>query len=108
MGVEVVGVSGDTVDGLALFKEVNGLNFTLLSDETGAIAKQFGVPLRKGGTITKTVDDKEVQLTQGVRAKRWTFLIGMDGKIVYKNTAVKAVQDSKDVLAVVKGLSQGE
>jgi thioredoxin-dependent peroxiredoxin len=36
-GVEVVGVSGDKVESLRLFKQAENLNFTLLSDEKGEI-----------------------------------------------------------------------
>src|SRR5579872_2639834 len=38
-GVEVVGVSGDSVATHELFKKVQKLNFTLLSDEQGSVAK---------------------------------------------------------------------
>src|SRR5438552_4001069 len=46
--VEVVGVSGDAVKNHQIFKAVHKLPFTLLADETGAVAKKFGVPLKKG------------------------------------------------------------
>ncbi len=48
-GVEVVGVSGDSVRNHQLFKKEHELNFTLLADEDGNVAKAFGVPLRPGG-----------------------------------------------------------
>ncbi len=96
--VEVVGVSGDEVDGLALFKKAESLNFNLLSDPDGAVAKKFGVPLGEGGEIQKTVDGQAHTLKRGVSAKRWTFVI-KDGKVVYKNTAVDAAGDSKAVQA---------
>ena len=44
-GVEVVGVSGDSVRTQQLFKKVHELNYTLLADEDGAVARKFGVPL---------------------------------------------------------------
>src|SRR5262249_18817362 len=47
-GVEVVGVSGDSVKNHQLFKKVHNLNFTLLADEDGAIAQKFGVPITPG------------------------------------------------------------
>ena len=49
--VEVVGISGDQPEGLALFKRAEGLNFTLLADPEGKVAKAFGVPAGKGGSI---------------------------------------------------------
>ena len=55
-GVEVVGVSGDSVRTQQLFKKVHELNYTLLADEDGAVAKKFGVPVGKGGSIKKEID----------------------------------------------------
>ena len=104
MGVEVIGVSGDTPEGQAIFKRVNGLNFTLLADTDGAVARAFGVPLRDGGAILRSVDGKEVTLTRGVTASRWTFVIGLDGRIAQANTKVKAAEDSKGILAFVGSL----
>ena len=49
----VVGVSGDSVNNLKLFKQANQLNFTLLSDVDGSIARLFGVPIRDGGSIER-------------------------------------------------------
>src|SRR5207253_5281877 len=47
-GIEVVGISGDSVPTHKLFKNYNKLNFTLLSDEKGDVAKLFGVPVTIG------------------------------------------------------------
>lgn len=102
--VIVVGVSGDSVRNHTLFKKVHSLNFPLLADEDGAVAKAFGVPVRKGGSIERTIDEKLETLTRGVSASRWTFVVGKDGKIAHKNTKVKAAEDSKSVLAVVETL----
>lgn len=99
----VVGISGDEVSGLKFFKEANQLNFTLLSDSDGKIATLFGVPVTEGGTIKRTVHDREVELTRGVTAKRWTFIIGKDGKIRYVNQQVDAENDYQAVLDVLKG-----
>jgi peroxiredoxin len=46
-GIEIIGISGDSVITHAHFKKAEKLNFTLLADEDGSIAKQFGVPLGK-------------------------------------------------------------
>ena len=102
----VVGVSGDSVQNLAWFKQVNNLNFLLLADPDGSIAKAFGVPTRDGGEITRTVNDNEVKLVRGVTESRWTFVIDTEGKIVYKDTDVNAGQDSHKVLEFLK-LRQG-
>lgn len=105
LGVEVVGVSGDSPENHRLFKEVHGLNFTLLADEQGKVAKLFGVPTRPGGTFNTEVNGKPVSLTTGIRTARWTFVIGPDGKVVYKNTKVKPAEDSKAVQEVVRKLA---
>ena len=97
-GVEVVGVSGDALTTHQLFKKDQKLNFTLLADEDGSLAKKFGVPVGKGGEVkVKDADGKPVTLKRGVTAARWTFIIGKDGKIAYKNTRVNPGQDSKQV-----------
>ena len=103
-GVEVVGVSGDAVRNHQLFKKVHSLNFTLLADEDGSVAKAFGVPVSAGGTVKSTIDGKEESLVRGVTAKRWTFVIDKQGKVVSKDTEVKAAEDSKKILGVVEGL----
>ena len=102
--VEVVGVSGDNVKGQEAFKKFHKLNFTLLADEKGDVAKAFGVPTSKGGTVKWKIDEKDEEFTRGVTAKRWTFIIGKDGKIAFKNTEVKAADDSKAVMDAVQKL----
>ena len=95
---EVVGISGDTAENLKLFEKAHQLNFRLLADPDGAIAKAFGVPLRDGGEIQREVDGVQHTLKRGVTASRWTFVIGLDGKIAVKNTKVDAPNDSQTVL----------
>ncbi|MDX8337974.1 peroxiredoxin [Draconibacterium sp. IB214405] len=101
----VVGISGDNVDGLQLFKKANDLNFPLLSDASGEIAKKFGVPVRDGGTITREIDGKEFDLTRGATTSRWTFIIDKKGNIVYKNTDVDVSKDSEEILDFIKNNS---
>jgi len=97
----VVGISGDETDGLKAFKKAEQLNFTLLSDKDGDIAKLYGVPVGEGGSITKNIDNSDVVLKRGVTAKRWTFIIGKDGLIKYMNTQVDAENDYKAVLEIL-------
>jgi peroxiredoxin Q/BCP len=107
LDVEVVGVSGDSVKNHQLFKKVHKLNFTLLADEDGSVAKKFGVPTGKGGTFKFKDSDGEFHtLVRGVTTQRWTFVIGRDGKIALKETKVNAAEDSKRILEVVKNLSK--
>lgn len=103
LGVEVVGVSGDTVKNHQLFKHAHNLNYALLADTEGKVAEAFGVPFTPGEKSFKAViDGKEEVLVRLGTAKRWTFVIGKDGKIVYKNENVNAATDSKDVAEVVQ------
>lgn len=102
--VEVVGVSGDSAKTHEAFKKFHKLNFTLLADEKGEVAKKFGVPFGKGGTAKAKIDGVEQTFDTGVRINRWTFVIGKDGKIAYKNDKVAAKDDSKKILETVEKL----
>ena len=103
--VVVLGVSGDSAENHKIFKKEHELNFPLLADEDGAVTKAFGVPWTPGPATAKVkADGKEVTLTRGGTAKRWTFLIGKDGKIAMKNSDVKAAEDSKAIIKAVEEL----
>ena len=52
-------------------------------------------------SIEREVDGKKEKLTTVVRAARWTFVIGKDGKIAMKNVKVDAPEDSKSILKLV-------
>jgi peroxiredoxin Q/BCP len=98
LGAEVIGVSGDSPATHALFKQAYKLNFSLVADEDGSLAKRFGVPVGPGGEVrTKDADKKPLILKRAVTTARWTFIIGLDGKIAYKNTKVNPVADSKQI-----------
>jgi len=97
-GVEVVGISGDSVQTHALFKKAQKLNFALLADEDGIVAKKFGVPVGPGGEVkTKDADGNPLLIKRNVTAARWTFVIGKDGKIAYMNTKVVPADDAKKI-----------
>ncbi len=105
IGVEVVGVSGDSVRNHQLFKKAHDLNFALLADPKGIVAMAFGVPFTKvEKSITCEIDGKEEVLTRGGTAKRWTFVVDQNGKVAYKNEKVNAAQDSQKIIDVVKSL----
>lgn len=104
-GVQIVGVSGDSVKNHQLFKKDKSLSFPLLADEDGKVAAAFGVPTREGGSITRVVQGQQKKLTRGVTAQRWTFVIGLDGNIIHKNTDVDAAKDWLSVLNVVRQLT---
>lgn len=105
LGAEVVGISGDSIRNLEIFKRTNNLNFPLLSDPEGEIANSFGVPVRGGGTITRVVDGEEVELERQVTTARWTFIIGRDGNVLYKDTEVDAAGDSEAVIEAIEQLA---
>lgn len=117
-GVKVVGISGDSVENHKLFKEAWKLNFTLIADEEGQIAKRFGVPVnQRGGKVRPRGPDRKpliddlgnpVVLERKVTFSRWTFLIGKDGKILYKNTRVNPAKDSQQVLDFIQSLEKTE
>jgi thioredoxin-dependent peroxiredoxin len=95
---QVVGISGDSPDNLKLFRQAEKLNFPLLSDTKGSIANSFGVPTGEGATLKRTVDGVEHDLVRDLTIKRWTFIAGKDGKIIYKNESVNPEKDTEEVL----------
>jgi thioredoxin-dependent peroxiredoxin len=106
-GAEVIGISGDSSRAHQLFKETHQLTQTLLSDSDGSVARQFGVPCRKGGkAMVKSADDKEVLDSAGqafsiprtVTTASWTFVVDEDGRIIYREQDVSAVKDCQKVL----------
>lgn len=103
-GVQVVGVSGDSSENHQKFEKVHHLNFTLLADEHGDIAKAFGVPLKPGNVFKYKIDGKLETLKRGVTAARWTFVIDKKGNIILKNTKVNAAGDSKAIMKLVESL----
>ena len=110
-GVTVIGVSGDSVKTHQLFKEAWKLNYTLLADETSDVAKKFGVPVTDGGHVQPYSPDRKPLLNEAgdkyrIERKatfaRWTFLIGPNGKVLYKNTKVIPANDAKQVLEFIQ------
>jgi thioredoxin-dependent peroxiredoxin len=106
-GAEVVGVSGDSAKTHALFKDAYKLTITLVADEQGSLAKKFGVPVGAGAEVkTRDADKKLLTLKREVTTARWTFIIGLDGKILYKNTKVDPVKDSAQVIEILDKLDK--
>lgn len=103
-GVAVVGVSADSADNHQVFKKAHKLNFTLLADEKGDVAKKFGVPFsdKAGQANVKDEEGNAIVLKRAGTASRWTFVIGKDGTIIHKDTKVNAAQDSKKILEVIE------
>jgi len=106
-GVEVVGVSGDSVRNHQLFRKAHSLNFTLLADTEGRVAEAFGVPVTKEEKSVKAViDGKDEILVRSITARRWTFVIDRDGRVAAKNTMVAAAEDSRAIADVVAKLAK--
>lgn len=86
LGVQVLGVSTDSVKSHENFKNKYDLNFPLLSDKSKEIIKTYGVESDFGS------------------AKRVTFLIDKSGVIRHIWPKVKAAQHADDVAEKVKEL----
>ena len=86
LGIQVLGVSTDSVKSHENFKNKYDLNFPLLSDKSKEIIKAYGVESDFGS------------------AKRVTFLIDKSGVIKHIWPKVKAVQHAEDVAEKVKEL----
>lgn len=106
--VLVVGVSGDSAENHRHFKEAYQLNFPLLADTGGDIAKAFGVKTGKGFTNKATVNGQEYSFPRSITANRWTFVIDKDWKIAYKNTSVTPAADAGEVMQVVQKLEEAQ
>lgn len=104
VNAQVVGVSGDSPETLELFALEHSLNFNMLSDEHGELAKIFGVPYGEGGTITREIKGTNLDLTRGSTIQRWTFILDQDGTLIYKDTEVDAADDSGKVLEFLSDL----
>lgn len=106
VGAQVVGVSGDKSETLGLFALEHSLNFTLLSDLNGEIAKIFGVPQKEGGTITREIKGQALDLERGISIQRWTFILDQKGTLIYRDMEVNAVEDSNKVKEFLSSLSR--
>ena len=101
----VLGVSGDAVDGQKLFKKVHNLNYTLLADEKGEIAKAFGIPAGPGGVFKfKDSEGKVHELKRGVSISRYHVVIDKTGAIAAIDSVKDAGGDAKKVLEIAKKL----
>jgi peroxiredoxin Q/BCP len=85
--VEVVGVSCDTVESHKAFIAAQGLNFTLVSDPDALIANTYGAR------------------ALGLKlARRVSFLIDREGKIVHITDAMSADTHLKEMQAAIAAL----
>lgn len=106
-GVQVVGVSGDSVATHKLFKAHHKLNFPLLADEKGAVAKAFGITVNKGGespTISET--GEKGKAARGVTIARVTVVIDKAGNVAAIDSVGNAGGDAKRIAELVMKLDK--
>ncbi|RYZ02073.1 MAG: peroxiredoxin [Myxococcales bacterium] len=84
-GATVIGVSTDAVESHRAFAEKHALPFGLASDESGALAKAFGVPMKNG------------------RVTRVSFVVGADGRIKQTFPLVTPKGHAAELLQALKG-----
>ena len=101
LGAEVLGISIDNENSHAEFSKKYSLPFPLLADTDGKIAGLFGVPVSDGGTMDMEVDGNQMSLTRGVTTGRWTFVVDVNGKLIYKDMHVNAAEDAGTVLKFI-------
>jgi peroxiredoxin Q/BCP len=87
--VEIIGVSFDTAESHQKFIAQYNLNFRLLTDPYGTIVNAYGV---KWG-------DRKL-------ARRASFLIGLDGKIVHVTDALNPDVHFSEMKAAIAGLKK--
>ena len=74
-------VSVDTIEDNTKFAQMHEADYPILSDVTKDIATKYGV------------------LSPAGMARRWTFYIGPDGKILHIDNAVKPASAGPDMVA---------
>ena len=95
----MVGVSGDDVKNHRLFKATYQLKQTLLADDHGAVGAAFGMAMSGGGFwAIKDGNGRETQLRRGATESRWTWIIGTNGRVIYKDMNADPDKDGKKVL----------
>jgi len=87
--VEIIGVSFDSAESHKNFISKNKLNFRLLSDSDGKIADAYGV-----------------QVAGRKMARRVSFLIGLDGKIVHVTDSGDPDKHFNEMKAAIAGLKK--
>lgn len=90
-GVEILGVSKDTVASHKRFEEKQGLTFTLLSDPERKVIQAYDVWKEK---------KNYGKISMGV--VRTTYLIDEEGVIIRANDKVKAADDPENMLGEVE------
>lgn len=82
LGVEVIGVSPDSVESHRSFAANHGLNFALLSDPTGEVCRKY-------------------EVIQNGNFRRTSFLIGPDGNIQHLFLDVNPSDHARQIIPIV-------
>lgn len=93
LGAKVVGVSVDDSDSHAKFAEKYHLPFPLLADKDGKVADSYGALTNLG--LIKI-------------AKRYTFLIAPDGKLIKAYLSVDTSRHSQEIIDDLKKITAGK
>jgi thioredoxin-dependent peroxiredoxin len=80
-------ISTDTIEDNTKFAQAHGADYPILSDVTKEIGTRYGVLGTTG------------------MARRWTFYIGPDGKILHIDNAVKPASAGPDMVAKLAELN---
>lgn len=97
LGVEVIGVSKDSVGSHEKFKAKHGLGFPLASDEAGSLVEAYGA------WVEKSMYGKKYM---GI--DRSTFLVGPDGRVAKVWRKVSVPGHVEEVLAAAEALAGGK
>ena len=93
IGLDVIGVSPDKIKPIEKFADKYKLTFPLASDESHAVAEQYG-----------TWVEKSMYGRRYMGMERSTFLVGSDGKIAKVWRKVSVTGHAVEVLKAAQGL----
>jgi len=94
LGATVVGISGDSAESHAKFRDKYGLNFPLLVDRDHAVAERFGA-----------WREKNLYGKKSLGIQRSTFLIDAQGHVAKLWKRVRVDGHDAQVLAAIKELA---
>jgi peroxiredoxin Q/BCP len=90
---EILGISRDSLESHAQFREKEGLTYDLLSDVDGDVTERYGV-----------WKEKNMYGKKQMGIERTTFVIGPDGRVANVFPKVKVEGHADEVLEAVQGL----
>jgi len=94
--VLLIGVSGDAVATHRMFQTAQQLDFTLLSDENGQLAKSFGVRVTPGGTVVNP-QKGQPPISRKVSLADRVFAIDLAGNITFNKPRITTLNEIPEV-----------